>query len=132
VRETLEHFEPYRIGHGIRSIEDPALLEHLRQHNMHLEVCPTSNVHVFHQRFKTFGDHPIDALYRAGISLSVNSDVRTLIPATLAEEYEKLHHTFGWGKEQFLQCNLNALDAAFIPEPAKRQLVDRLKEAYRV
>ncbi len=132
VWETLQHFEPRRIGHGYRSIEDPALLEHLRQHNIHLEVCPTSNVHVYHQRFKTFGDHPIDAIYRSGISLSVNSDARTLIPATPAQEYEKLHHAFGWGKEQFLQCNLHALNAAFVPEPVKQQLVDRLKEAYRV
>ena len=132
VWETLEHLKPHRIGHGVRSIEDPALMEHLRQHDMHLEVCPTSNVHAFHERFKTFGEHPIDALYRAGISLSVNSDSRTLIPATLAGEYEKLHHTFGWGKEQFLQCNLNGLNAAFIPEPVKRQLIDRLEEAYRI
>ena len=132
VWETLQHFKPRRIGHGYRSIEDPALLEHLRQHNIHLEVCPTSNVHVYHQRFKTFGDHPIDALYRSGISLSVNSDARTLIPATPAQEYEKLHHAFGWGKEQFLQCNLRALNAAFVPEPVKQQLIDRLQEAYRI
>jgi adenosine deaminase len=131
VWETLEHFEPRRIGHGVRSIEDPALVEHLRQHGIHLEVCPTSNVHVFHERYKAFGDHPIDALYRAGVPLNVNTDVRTLIPVVPAEEYETLHHTFGWGKEQFLECNRNGLNAAFIPEPVKRQLIDRLEEAYR-
>ena len=42
--ETLQHFHPLRLGHGVRSIEDPALLEHLRQHNIHLEICPTCNV----------------------------------------------------------------------------------------
>ncbi len=52
VWETLQHFNPLRIGHGWRSIEDPALLEHLRQHHIHLEVCPTSNVHVYHQTLK--------------------------------------------------------------------------------
>jgi adenosine deaminase len=131
VWETLQHLKPRRVGHGVRSIEDPALFAHLRQHNMHLEVCPTSNVHAFHQRFATFGGHPIDTLYRSGIPLSVNTDSRTLIPATPAQEYEKLHNAFGWGKEHFLQCNLNALNAAFVPEPVKGRLVDRLQEGYR-
>jgi adenosine deaminase len=47
------------------------------------------------------------------------------------EEYEKMHRAFGWEKEHFLQCNLHALNAAFIPEPVKQQLIDRLLEAYR-
>jgi len=131
VWETLQHFNPLRIGHGWRSIEDAALLEHLRQHHVHLEVCPTSNVHVYHQVFKTYSDHPIDTIYGSGISMSVNSDVRTLISVTLTEEYEKMHRAFGWEKEHFLQCNLHALNAAFIPEPVKQQLIDRLLEAYR-
>ncbi len=63
--------------------------------------------------------------------MSVNSDSRTLIPVTLTEEYEKMHRAFGWEKEHFLQCNLYALNAAFIPEPVKQQLIDRLLEAYR-
>ena len=63
--------------------------------------------------------------------MSVNSDSRTLIPVTLTEEYEKIHCAFGWEKEQFLRCNLYALNAAFIPEPVKQQLIDRLLDAYR-
>jgi len=131
VWETLQHFNPLRIGHGWRSIEDSALLEHLRQHHIHLELCPTSNVHVYHQTFKTYSDHPIDTIYDSGISMSVNSDSHTLIPVTLTEEYEKIHRAFGWEKEHFLQCNLHALNAAFIPEPVKQQLLDRLLEAYQ-
>jgi len=129
VWETLQHFTPLRIGHGRRSIEDPALLEHLRQNNVHLEVCPTSNVHVFHQEYKTYCDHPVDTIYDSGISMSVNSDTRTLVAVTLTEEYEKMHRSFGWDNEHFLQCNLNALKAAFIPEPVKQQLIGRLLEA---
>jgi adenosine deaminase len=132
VWETLQHLTPLRIGHGVHSIGDPALLEHLRRRQIHLEVCPTSNVHVYHQVFETYSDHPIDSLYSSGISLGVNSDSRTLIPVTPTQEYERLHQAFGWGKEQFLQCNLNALRSAFIPEPVKQQLIDRLLEAYRV
>jgi adenosine deaminase len=49
---------------------------------------------------------------------------------TLTQEYEKLHQTFGWNQEHFLRCNLNALDAAFIPNEVRQRLADRLRAAY--
>jgi adenosine deaminase len=49
---------------------------------------------------------------------------------TLTQEYEKLHQTFGWTKEHFLRCNLNALDAAFIAGKTRQRLGDRLRTAY--
>jgi len=128
VWEVLQHFHPRRLGHGVRSVEDPTLLEHLRLRNIHLEICPTSNVKT--DLYKTYADHPIRNIYDAGLSIGVNSDSHTLVGVTLTQEYEKLHQTYGWGKEQFLQCNLNALRAAFIPEPTKQPLIDRLLEEY--
>jgi adenosine deaminase len=62
--------------------------------------------------------------------LNINTDSRTMTNITLNQEYENLHRTFGWDKEQFLQSNLHALKAAFISEPVKQQLIDRLLEAY--
>ena len=129
VWETLRNFNPARIGHGVRSIEDPALLDHLHQHNIHLEICPTCNVQT--DVCQTYSDHPISDIYDAGLSISVNTDTRTMTNITLTQEYEKLHRTFGWDKEQFLQCNLHALRAAFISEPVKQRLIDRLLEAYQ-
>jgi len=128
VWETLRYFNPARIGHGVRSIEDPALIEYLRRNNIHLEICPTCNVQT--DVCQTYSDHPISDIYDAGLSISVNTDTRTMTNITLTQEYEKLHRTFGWDKEQFLQCNLHALRAAFISEPVKQQLIDRLLEAY--
>jgi adenosine deaminase len=130
VWETLQHFQPRRIGHGVRSVEDSTLFEYLREHEMHLEVCPTCNVRVYHQRYKAYSDHPIDTLYRSGIPISVNSDVRTLVDVDPGKEYEDLHQVFGWSAEQFLQCNLNALNAAFVSEPVREQLVGRLLQGY--
>jgi adenosine deaminase len=49
---------------------------------------------------------------------------------TLTQEYEKLHQTLGWNQEHFLRCNLNALDAAFIPGKTRQRLADRLGAAY--
>jgi adenosine deaminase len=57
--------------------------------------------------------------------------VRTLVPVRSDEQYEQLHQVFGWGREHFYQCNLNALNAAFVPEPVKDRLVERLLQGYQ-
>jgi adenosine deaminase len=127
--ETLHSLHPWRIGHGVRSIEDPALIEHLRKERIHLEVCPTSNLQT--NIYETFPDHPINRLYELGISVSVNTDARTITNITLTQEYEKLHRFFAWDTQHFLRCNLEAIRAAFLPETARQQLATRLQEGYR-
>jgi adenosine deaminase len=128
VWEVLQNYHPQRLGHGVRSIEDPDLMTHLRQAAIHLEICPTCNVQT--DIYPTYPDHMINHIYNAGISIGVNTDTRTITNITLSREYEKLNSTFSWGKEHFLQCNLNALNAAFIPEPLKMQLTERLLGTY--
>jgi adenosine deaminase len=129
VWDTLKHFAPSRIGHGVRAIEDPALVEHLRETQIHLEVCPSCNIQS--DIFDTYADHPIDQFYRTGLSVGVNSDARTLVNVTLDEEYEKLHQTFGWDVRDFLQCNTNALKAAFVPDDVRAGLLERLADGYQ-
>jgi adenosine deaminase len=116
VWDTVKHFAPTRIGHGVCSIEDPVLL---------------ASCNVQTNCYDTYADHPIDRLYRGGISVGVNTDARTICNNTLTQEYEKMNRVFGWGKEQFLQCNTNALRAAFIPLQTQNQLISRLEEAYQ-
>ena len=128
VWETLEHFAPSRIGHGVRSVEDPELINHLIKNNIHLEVCPTSNIQT--NVFDRYSDHPIDALYKAGISLGINTDGRTIANVSLSEEYEKVEKNFGWEKKDFLQCNLNALEAAFLDEITRKKLREKLLQSY--
>ncbi len=128
VWETLRLLEPSRIGHGVHSIEDPALIEHLRKKHIHLEVCPTSNYQT--NAVDTYPEHPIARLYDAGLSLSVNSDDRTLCNINLTREYEKLHDIFGWDETHFFQCNVNAIRAAFLPETVKQRLENELRGGY--
>lgn len=125
VWETLENFKPTRIGHGVRSIEDPKLVEELKRKNIHLEVCPSCNVQI--DVFDTYADHPIDRLYNAGVSTGINTDGRTISNISLTGEYERLQQTFGWGAEHFLKCNRNALAAAFLSKEKKHLLLKRLK-----
>lgn len=124
VREVVQHFYPSRIGHGVRSMEDERLMDHLKEQDIHLEVCPSSNVQT--GIFESIADHNIDRIYRRGNSLSVNTDGRTISNVSLEEEYTSLHKYFDWQKEHFMKCNLYALDAAFCDEETKVEIRNKI------
>jgi adenosine deaminase len=124
VWQTLRAFEPERIGHGVRSIEDPTLIEHLKATRIHLEICPSSNVQT--RVVDEYQHHPVDHLMRAGVSVGINIDARTITNITLNEEYSRLRQYFGWSEREFASCNHAALDAAFIDESTKKRLAAKL------
>jgi adenosine deaminase len=128
VWETLENFMPSRIGHGVRSGEDSKLLEFLKEKEIHLEVCPTSNVQT--NVFPKIRDHNIDLLFDSGVSLSVNTDCRTISNVTLESEYLVLSEVFGWDKERFYKCNLEAVKHAFCSEQVRLELFHKLKTGF--
>lgn len=129
VWEVLEHFKPTRIGHGARSAEDEKLVLHLKEKKIHLEICPSCNVQT--SMYDTYKDHPVDSLKKKGVLLNINTDCRTIVDITLNREYNKLHQNFGWTKEDFYECNVNAVKAAFIPVEVKDRLLKQLAEAYQ-
>jgi len=124
VWEALRTLKPSRIGHGVRSIEDATLVEHLQRERIHLEVCPSSNVQT--RTCPTYSDHPVDRLLRAGVSLGISTDTRTITNVTLEQEYALLRERFGWGDAELLACNREALSAAFIDEPLRTRLFAQL------
>lgn len=129
VWETLRLLQPSRIGHGTRSIEDPVLVQHLRQERIHLEICPSSNVQII-PSIEAWEHHPVDRLYRAGVPLNINTDTRMLTPATLTGEYRGLQETFGWGAQELLDANVMGVDVAFVEESVKEKLRKRLLDSY--
>lgn len=128
VWETLRDLAPSRIGHGVRSAEDGKLVSLLKERDVHLEICPTSNVQT--NICDTFKDHPVDRLYRAGVGLSINTDSRTMTGTDLDREYRGLQQAFGWGQSEFLACNLAAIRAAFLPGESKQRLQEQLLASY--
>src|SRR5271170_30329 len=124
VWETLREFQPSRIGHGVRSIEDPVLIDHLKRERIHLEVCPTSNLQTGIKQ--EFAEHAVDELYRAGVPLSISTDTRTITNITLTEEYRNLEEHFGWTDADLTGCNRAAIEAAFVEESIKSELRERL------
>jgi adenosine deaminase len=130
VWETLKYFGPSRIGHGVRSIEDEQLVSHLRNNKIHLEICPCSNVQII-DIYDTYAQHPVDKLYKAGVSLNINTDARTITNVTLGKEYQKLQEVFGWTINDFYNCNVHAINAAFIGNELKIKLLQQLRESYK-
>ncbi|MES2893142.1 MAG: adenosine deaminase [Bacteroidota bacterium] len=128
VWETLEHLRPTRIGHGVRSIEDPLLVNYLIAQNIHLEICPSCNVQI--NLYDAFTDHPINELYRAGVSLNVNTDAPAIVDTTLNREYQLLADNFDWTATDFYTCNVNAVKAAFISAELKEKLLQKLGEQF--
>jgi len=124
VWETLNHFHPSRIGHGVRSAEDNALLEFLKKENIHLEVCPTSNIQT--NVYDKMEDHTADKIYKAGVSMSINTDCRTISDVTLTSEYNVLEKIFNWTKEHFLKCNLEAIEHSFTTTQKKEKLKEKI------
>jgi adenosine deaminase len=129
VSEILDYLKAPRIGHGVRSLEDPELMKRIIKNNIHLEVCPTSNIQT--DVFDTIKDHNLDKLYEAGVSMSINTDSRTITPVTLTHEYELLNRVFGWNKEHLLKCNLEAIKHAFTSDEVKEELKSRIYNAYK-
>jgi adenosine deaminase len=128
VWETLENFHPLRIGHGVRSVEDDELLLFLRKNNIHLEVCPTSNIQV--NVFDKIEDHSADKIYNSGVSMSINTDCRTISNVTLTHEYDVMEQIFNWDKEHFKKCNLEAIAHSFATENIKKKLRSIIENAY--
>ncbi len=113
---AIKSLKSERIGHGVRSVEDPKLLEYLAETQIPLEVCPHSNY-----RLKvTLLDQPhqIRKLVDAGVYCTVNSDDPPMFSTDLTREYLLLaRQGFSW--DELWQLNLNALEAAFLSEEEK-------------
>lgn len=115
-----------RIGHGIHAIEDKDVLNLIKEKDILLEICPTSNVQT--NAINMYSDHPINELYQNEIPICVNTDNRTVSNISLSEEYLKLSNTFNFILNDFQKMNENSLKHAFLNEDIKNELIKILKE----
>jgi adenosine deaminase len=123
VRRTLDLFEPARIGHGIKSWGDGSLLQRLREQEVMLEVCPTSNW--LTSSVATLEDHPLPHLYRSGVPVSINSDDPNLFGIDLVHEYELCARLYGFREQDFMSINRRTVQHSFLPRDIRGEVLKR-------
>jgi aminodeoxyfutalosine deaminase len=102
-----------RIGHGIASVHDSQLIEHLRKHDIPLEICITSNLVT--GVVKRVEEHPIRRLYDAGVPIVLNTDDPAMFRCSLTEEYRLAASVFGFSETELRGIAENGFRYAFAP-----------------
>ena len=116
-------FGATRLGHGVRIIEHEDLIKEVIEKDIHFEVCPTSNVQT--KVCDKFKNHPIKKMYDLGISLSVNTDNRTVSNTTLTHEYTLLRDNFNFTYDDFVKMNIEAIKHSFLSDSEKEKLINK-------
>ena len=127
VRAALADLNPSRIGHGVRAIEDLALVDELAEKGVVLEVCPGSNIAL--GLFPNWRAHPIAELDRRGVKVTISTDDPPFFHTTMAREYEMLNQAFDWDEGVFAKIARTALDAAFCDADTKTRILKILEQA---
>ncbi len=113
----------YRIGHGVRCVDDSALVEELKEKQIPLECCLTSNLQT--RAFPTAEEHPLLSLYRKGLKVTVNTDNMTVSQTTVAREFAVLS-ACGMTKEEHRGLLENSIQAAFLSDDEKKSLREKI------
>ncbi|MEV0608585.1 adenosine deaminase [Polymorphospora rubra] len=125
--DALRDLGAERIGHGISAAADPALLAHLAEHRIPLEVCPTSNLRT--RAVASLDEHPLRALVDAGVPVSINSDDPPMFGTTLDDEYAVAARLLGYGPDGVAGLARSAVTASFLPAPEQARLIAEI-DAY--
>lgn len=111
VWDALDGLGATRIGHGVRSVQDPALVRRLSADGIVVETAPTSNVQT--KAVPTFAAHPLNSLRDAGVRVTVNSDARTVSGTNLRNERRIVEENFGWGDADWTRARDHAWAGRF-------------------
>jgi adenosine deaminase len=125
---ALRALKAERLGHGVRSIEDPELVTYLAQQQIPIEVNPTSNLCL--GVYSSYADHPLRRLLEAGVCVTINSDDPALFNTTLVDEYLHAVQDCGLSLKQVEQATLNAVHASYLPAPEKKAMMESFRQDF--
>ena len=123
IRNAINLLHPTRLGHGVRSIEDPELVKEIIDKDIILETCPTSNIAT--KIYENYESHPVKTLFDQGVKVTVNSDDPPFFNATIQGEYEVMED-LGLNKDQLTSLTRNAISSSFCDENNKKKLLSKL------
>jgi adenosine deaminase len=127
VREALD-FGVRRIAHGVTAVDDPDLLAQLQARDVTLDMCPTSNVQAGIVR--DLAAHPLGALHRAGVSVTISTDDRTVTGTTLSAEMARTAAAQSLSPAELAVIAVNGFRRAFTPPPVVAPLLNAAQQAW--
>jgi adenine deaminase len=122
--QTLDDLKTVRIDHGVRCMEDPRLVERLREEQVPLTVCPLSNVKL--RVFPSIDQHPLKRMLGAGLCATVNSDDPAYFGGYAADNFQAVRDGLSLTREDFRTVAENSFKASFIDEAQKKRMLDEL------
>ncbi|MEP0892148.1 MULTISPECIES: adenosine deaminase family protein [unclassified Leptolyngbya] len=125
IRIAVEELEIHQIGHGTSAIHDPEVMALLRDRQVTVEMCPTSNERLGY--ISSYSAHPIFALDAAGIAVTVNSDDPTFFGYTLTDELSRLIKERQASLVDLKRWTRNAFSQAILDEPTRRRFIAELE-----
>ncbi|GAA4784899.1 adenosine deaminase [Microbacterium gilvum] len=124
VREAIDDLAADRVLHGVRAIEDDALVAELAARGIPLDVCPTSNVLL--DVVETLADHPLPHLLAAGVRCSINADDPILFGPNILAEYEVCRTVLGLDDTQLAACAWTSIETTLAPSAVKARAKERI------
>jgi len=125
VRSAINVLKAERIGHGVRAIEGPGLIEKLKDSQIPLEVCVTSNLKT--GVFSSLTAHPIKYFVEQGLAVNISTDDPTMFGTTLIDEYLLLLNGLNFSLDDIKKLTINAVEATFLSKVEKRALKSRVE-----
>ena len=118
-----------RIAHGVTAAGDPLLEELLRERDVALDLCPTSNVQA--GIVADLASHPLTALHRAGVTVTISTDDRTVSSTTLSDEMWRTARAQGMHRDELAAVALNGFRRGFAPADVRTPLLIAAEAAWR-
>lgn len=116
-------FGAKRIGHGVQILEHEDLIKEVKEKDILLEVCPTSNVQT--NISNSYKELPIKKIYDKGVVISINTDNRTVSNTNLYKEYINIVNNLDFNVDDIIKMNKDALKHAFLEETEKQELLNK-------
>jgi adenosine deaminase len=126
VHVALEHLSPARLGHGVRAVEDSAVLERVVREQVTLEVCPTSNVAL--GVYPDLGSVPVRALLRAGARVALGADDPLLFGSRLLDQYQSARVDQDLDDEDLASLARHSIEGSLAPAAVKAHLLSQVDD----
>lgn len=125
IRNAIDLLGVQRVDHGVRCVEDAALVEELKQTRMPLTVCPLSNLKL--KVFQQMEQHNIVQLLRQGLCVTINSDDPAYFGGYMTDNFNAVADAHSMSYQELAQFTLNAIEASFISDQEKARMTEQTK-----